>query len=662
MAGMRLGGIDPSVLRELSGVYKPFVKAFKELISNAFDADADSVRVDFADDFSAVTVTDDGVGMTPFEFRNDFTRIGGGSRRWAGDRTRKGRLRIGSKGIGFLAMARYCSRLLVESSADRAFECRIELDRTPATIDLHSLLGVPIDFALLEPRVTYRVQGRTGRVAAAKAGVECLRTRGRSQLRIGRDIGPAVLHVSLDCTGIRFRASLHFDRLLELADHANLEDLDDFASIEVFECQSHDQANGTQITAQQLKPFVRRDLRAERRKGNVRNIASWGGLDQFVWLLSRCTPVAYAPPTNDQLAPLQRHLRHSDQPVLASLDVHHAGRAYRILRVVYPFEPAAPPIDEATMIPVKFNEEGIRAAGFLAAYASVIFPAEYRGITVRVRGVAIGDPGFLGAEHILTGAQKAALSQITGEINVLSGMDAADTLNPGRESFYEESEAYKILRRHLLGEGEQVGGFVGQTIAAVLRRSQVRSHLRDVLGRAGMRRRALEDVSAGVTHFIASGDAAGRSLRDMLRRNRSHRNGLADAADLELGPPVRVGGFAVVHARDMAEQARVDYTAQRVQLDISRPEWDWSLLLFDRRFQVVHKLGQPYQAIAEVDLKDGDIFVNWAHPVRAQMDERGFLRTALAWVLAKEAGQNDADAMMDLALKLLSFTVGNADA
>src|SRR4051794_13381380 len=106
MVGMRLGGIDPSILRELSGVYKPFVKAFKELISNAFDADADVVRIAFADDFSSVTVTDDGQGMSPFDFRNDFARIGGGSRRWGGDRTRKGRLRIGSKGIGFLAVAR----------------------------------------------------------------------------------------------------------------------------------------------------------------------------------------------------------------------------------------------------------------------------------------------------------------------------------------------------------------------------------------------------------------------------------------------------------------------------------------------------------------------------------------------------------------------------
>src|SRR5215470_1492999 len=124
MPGMRLGGIDPSVIRELSGVYKPFVKAFKELISNAFDADADDVRVEFSDDFSTVSVADDGVGMTPLEFHTDFARIGGGSRRWTGDRTRKGRLRIGSKGIGFLALARYCDRLKVESHADRAFEAQ----------------------------------------------------------------------------------------------------------------------------------------------------------------------------------------------------------------------------------------------------------------------------------------------------------------------------------------------------------------------------------------------------------------------------------------------------------------------------------------------------------------------------------------------------------
>ena len=65
MTDVQLGGIDPSILRELSGVYKPFVKALKELVSNAFDADADHVHITIADDFSSITVTDDGEGMTP---------------------------------------------------------------------------------------------------------------------------------------------------------------------------------------------------------------------------------------------------------------------------------------------------------------------------------------------------------------------------------------------------------------------------------------------------------------------------------------------------------------------------------------------------------------------------------------------------------------------
>jgi len=36
MVGMRLGGIDPSILRELSGVYKPFVKGSRSRIGMQF--------------------------------------------------------------------------------------------------------------------------------------------------------------------------------------------------------------------------------------------------------------------------------------------------------------------------------------------------------------------------------------------------------------------------------------------------------------------------------------------------------------------------------------------------------------------------------------------------------------------------------------------------
>jgi len=35
------------------------------------------------------------------------------------------------------------------------------------------------------------------------------------------------------------------------------------------------------------------------------------------------------------------------------------------------------------------------------------------------------------------------LSGVTGEINVIQGLDATDALNPGRDSFYEENHHYK---------------------------------------------------------------------------------------------------------------------------------------------------------------------------------------------------------------------------
>src|SRR5947209_9085314 len=103
----KIGGVHPGVIRELSGIYKPFVKASKELISNAYDADAEDVRIRLSDDFKSLEVFDDGRGMTPFEFRTDFTKIGGSYTRLRNELTDGKRPKIGSKGIGFLAVARY---------------------------------------------------------------------------------------------------------------------------------------------------------------------------------------------------------------------------------------------------------------------------------------------------------------------------------------------------------------------------------------------------------------------------------------------------------------------------------------------------------------------------------------------------------------------------
>ena len=210
MVGMRLGGIDPSILRELSGVYKPFVKAFKELISNAFDADADRVAVTFSDDFSTITVEDDGAGMTLFEFRNDFTRIGGGSRRWAGEKTRKGRLRIGSKGIGFLALARYCDRLRVRSSATRSFVAKFQLEQTPGSIDVRTPLGIPLENNLLNERMKCVVLRSGSKRSKLEEGVHFSWNRARTRLKVLNDVGPVDIRLIIRLLWPRLRGRARF--------------------------------------------------------------------------------------------------------------------------------------------------------------------------------------------------------------------------------------------------------------------------------------------------------------------------------------------------------------------------------------------------------------------------------------------------------------------
>ena len=312
-------------------------------------------------------------------------------------------------------------------------------------------LGVPIPQDLLQDRLSCEVRRSGKRGGKLRKDATTNGTAKGHGFQSTRTSAQSRSKLRFDCKGLAFRAYLDFDKLLQLADNADLEKLDDFASIDVFERDGP--RTGTVITAEQLKNFVRRELRVDRRKGFVRNISSRSGLEQFLWFLSRCTPVPYAI-TRGEPQPGSRETAGASRPRRRSLTWKSSTgkRPPLCTGPSIPLEAGSPVVPPDMLVEVKIDEGGLKAAGFLAGYESIIFPAEYRGVSIRVRGVSIGDPGFLGAESLLTGASKAALSQVTGEIVVLSGLDAVDTLNPGRESFYEESEHYKILRRHLVGK------------------------------------------------------------------------------------------------------------------------------------------------------------------------------------------------------------------
>lgn len=108
-----------SVLADISlGIYRTPANALKELISNAFDADATRVVINTGFPyFRVMTCSDNGFGMSPEEFRFNMSRIGGSIKRQGGKQfTDKGRPLIGKIGIGILAVAQICRKFTIISS------------------------------------------------------------------------------------------------------------------------------------------------------------------------------------------------------------------------------------------------------------------------------------------------------------------------------------------------------------------------------------------------------------------------------------------------------------------------------------------------------------------------------------------------------------------
>lgn len=114
----RLAVDDRVLARVTDGIYRQPASALRELISNAFDADARSVIIQTdAPRFDRITIRDDGNGMTPEVLADLVCHIGGSSKRTRkgsrlgtarsddASRSPGGRKLIGKIGIGLFAVA-----------------------------------------------------------------------------------------------------------------------------------------------------------------------------------------------------------------------------------------------------------------------------------------------------------------------------------------------------------------------------------------------------------------------------------------------------------------------------------------------------------------------------------------------------------------------------
>lgn len=112
--------VDSRLARLLSQEYSSTEKALKELVDNAWDADAETVRISLPAPMTdeAIVISDNGSGMTRAELETHYLAIARDRRNHRGERTAgKQRLVKGRKGIGKFAGLMAAAEMTLETRA-----------------------------------------------------------------------------------------------------------------------------------------------------------------------------------------------------------------------------------------------------------------------------------------------------------------------------------------------------------------------------------------------------------------------------------------------------------------------------------------------------------------------------------------------------------------
>ncbi|MGH9461428.1 MAG: ATP-binding protein [Vicinamibacteria bacterium] len=396
--------VAASIIADISaGIYRSPAGALKELISNAFDADAPSVRISTGwPKFKTFTCTDDGRGMKPDEFREIMGHIGGSAKRDAGELSPKlKRPLIGRIGIGLLSIAQICRKFTVFSSVEgegRKFRAEIDLEPYLLAEARRKLLGQTL-------------QTEQGKVKIGEYEIE----------------------------ETEEAADKHYTRIvMENIDEGFQKRLTDIP-------QERAGFTPKRFTEGRIEDFLK--------IVESGTVAEHGAYAQMVWELAVAAPVQYM-----EGGPI-RGTHELD-------DLKQRLEGYKFKAYVDGVELRKPillPQRGASSIEHKvyqIRHEGrlsgdrrLALRGYLYWQKGRILPRELQGILVRVRNVAIGqyDPTYLGYPH----HEGWKFSQMTGELCVDEGLDPA--VNIDRASFRESDEAFLELQGFLF-EKLQKGG------------------------------------------------------------------------------------------------------------------------------------------------------------------------------------------------------------
>lgn len=108
-----------------SGLYESPASCLKELVNNAYDANASHVEIFIKPDADRIIISDNGTGLTKDEFEKHFSLISESHKRDDSEYTDSGRPKIGKIGIGFIAANEICNVMEIHSTKKGSSELLI---------------------------------------------------------------------------------------------------------------------------------------------------------------------------------------------------------------------------------------------------------------------------------------------------------------------------------------------------------------------------------------------------------------------------------------------------------------------------------------------------------------------------------------------------------
>lgn len=405
-----------------SGIYRSSANALKELVSNAFDADAEVVRINTNfPQFDVLTCSDNGSGMTRRDFEHLMAGIGSSNKRVGEAEERnftpiKKRPIIGRIGIGMLAIAQICYEFTItshHSKSETAFEAVLNL-KPPRREDVTKT----------------KVQKKY------KIGSYVLRN-------VPYDAAQAGLHIVtrdlLDTYTRRYRE-------------------------DIARTAPNHPAKTAKTRADRTRGFLPVPLRFTdlyAQFGRHRSVRELGEYWRLFWELSFAAPIAYLEDAPIRQQAVTQALKYDAKTGAAKAET--IIREIRKSQEEFDFEvlldnvslrkpmriPRERDTVESRLTPLTYDAKvrgtQLKFRGYIYSQNKAIYPAELRGILIRVRNVAIGeyDPAFLKYEIV----EGFRFDWLSAEVYVDEGLE--DALNIDRNSFNEVHPHYLALQREI---------------------------------------------------------------------------------------------------------------------------------------------------------------------------------------------------------------------